>query len=139
MNLDASKHIRHESINKMLFGRSTTVIAATEDIHIVRGATGTLVGFEASINGAIATGADRTITVDLHKSTGGAAFATVLSSTIGFTNVSTLRTAVAAVINAASAALVDGDQLAIIVTVAGAASAQATGLSVTLTYTETYA
>lgn len=137
MALAASKHIRHQSIDVELYGPSTTVAALTKDVHIVRGATGTLVGFEATINGTIATGADRTVTVDLHKSTGAGAFATVLSSTIGFTNSSTLRTAVAAVFS--STTLVDGDMLRIIVTVAGAAGNQAIGLFGTITMEESYA
>jgi len=136
-NIAASKIIRHQSIDVELFGPSTTVTALTRDIHIVRGATGALVGVEAAICGAIATGADRTITVDLQKSTGAGAFATVLGSTIGFTNVSVLRTAVAGVLNSTS--LLDGDILRLIVTVAGSASAQATGLFVTVTAEESYA
>jgi hypothetical protein len=120
-----------------LFGPSTSVVALTKDIHIVAGQSGTLKSFEAVICGAIATGADRTISVDLQKSTGAGAFATVLTAPIGFTNVSVLRTAVAAAL--ASASLVDGDVLRVVVTVAGAAGAQATGLLVTLTYSETYA
>jgi len=134
--IQAKKFVRHGAIDRELFGRAVTVTALTQDVHIVRGATGTLLGFEASINGTIATGADRTVTVDLQKSTGGGAFSTVLSSTIGFTNSSTLRTAVAGVFSVTG--LVDGDQLAVIVTVAGSAGNQALGLSMTLTYEETW-
>lgn len=135
--IDASKVTASRAADVELFGPSTTVTALSKDIHIVRGATGVLMGFEAAICGTIATGGDRTVTVDLHKSTGAGAFATVLSSTIGFTNASVLRTAVAAVLS--STALVDGDILRIIVTVAGAAGNQAIGLVATLTYYETYA
>lgn len=134
--IEAKKAIRHQAIDSELFGPSTSVAALTKDIHIVRGASGTLLGFEAAICGAIATGADRTVTVDLQKSTAGGAFATVLSSTIGFTNGSTLRTAVAAVLSSTS--LLDGDILRIIVTVAGAASAQAIGLIASVTLEETW-
>jgi hypothetical protein len=136
-NIAASKAIRHQSIDVELFGPSTTVTALTKDIHIVRGSAGTLVGIEGVICGAIATGADRTIAVDLQKSTGAGAFATVLSSTVDFSNVSVLRTAVAGVLN--STALLDGDILRLVVTVAGSASAQATGLLVTVTLEEKYA
>jgi hypothetical protein len=137
MALKASKLIRHQSVDVEAFGPSTTVVALTRDIHIVRGAAGTLVGLQAAICGAIATGADRTVTVDLQKSTGAGAFATVLSSTIGFTNASVLRTALSAVFSSTS--LVAGDILRLVITVAGAAGAQATGLLVTLTMEETYA
>lgn len=108
----------------------TAIVAATQDLKIVRGATGTLLSIEAAITGAIATGADRTVTVDLHKSTAAGAFASVLSATIGFTNASTLRTAVAGTISSTS--LVDGDILRVVVTVAGAAGNQAQGLVVSV-------
>lgn len=134
--IDASKLYRHQSWDKELFGPAASVTALTTDAHIVRGTAGLLVGFQGAICGAIATGADRTVTVDLQKSTGAGAFATVLSGTIGFTNASVLRTPVSGVIS--SSALVAGDILRVIVTVAGSASAQATGLVVTLTYAESY-
>lgn len=133
--VSASKLTRHQSIDVELYGPAVTVAALTKWLHIVRGGSGTLIGFEAAI-AVVATGADRTITVDLQKSTGAGSFATVLSSTCGFTNVSAVRTPVAAVIS--SAGIVDGDILEVVVTVAGSASAQATGLTVTLTYEETY-
>lgn len=109
-----------------LFAAASTVTALTKDVYVVTGANGKLLGFTAAINGTIATGADRTVTVDLHKSTGAGAFATVLSSTIGFTNSSSLRTAVSGVFSSTS--LVAGDCLRVIVTVAGSAGNQALGL-----------
>lgn len=112
----------------------SAIVAATQDVHIVRGATGDVVALEAALTGALADHVSRTVTVDLHKSTGGGSFATVLTSTIGFTSSSTLRTAVAAVVN--SAGLVDGDILRIVVTVAGGSGNQAQGLQVTLTIRE---
>lgn len=136
MALAASKHIRHQSVDVELYGPATSIAALTKWIHIVRGATGTLVGFEAAI-AVLASDVSRTVTVDLHKSTGGGAFATVLTSTIGFTTSSTVRVPVAAVINTAT--LVDGDILAIVVTVAGGSGTQATGLMATLTMEEVYA
>lgn len=134
--INASKIVRHQSIDNELFGPATTVTALTKDVHIVRGATGTLVGFQAAINGAIATGADRTVTVELLKSTGGGSFSTVLSGTIDFTDASVLRTAVSAVISNTS--LVAGDLLRITVAVAGAADNQAIGLLTTVTLEESY-
>lgn len=107
----------------------TAVVAAVEDLHIVQGAGGTLVSFEAAVTGAVATGADRTVTVDLHKSTGAAAFASILTAPIVLDDDSVLRTAVAATL--ASSTLADGDILRVVVTVAGSAGAQAQGLIVT--------
>jgi hypothetical protein len=134
--IKAKKVVSLRSIDRELFGPAVTVAALTTDLHIVRGATGTLMGIEAAICGTIATGADRTVTLDLHKSTGAGAFGTVLSSTVDFDNASVLRTAVAGVIS--SAGLVDGDILRAIVTVAGAAGNQALGLVMTLTFEETW-
>jgi hypothetical protein len=114
----------------------SAVVAATVDLHRVRGATGLALDLNAVITGTIATGADRTVTVDLQKSTGAGAFATVLTSTAVLNNTSTLRTAVAAVLNAALTSLVVGDLLRLVVTVAGAAGAQALGLLVTVTIQE---
>lgn len=136
MNLSASKHVRHQSIDVELYGPTTAIAAVTKWIHIVRGSTGTLVGFEAAI-AVLASDVSRTVTVDLHKSTGGGSFSTILSATIGFTTSSTVRTPVPAVFS--NAAIVDGDILAIVVTVAGGSGTQATGLTCTLTYEETYA
>jgi hypothetical protein len=109
-----------------LFGPTTTVTALTKTLGVAR-ASGTIKDFSAWIE-VVASGADRTITVDLQKSTGGGAYATVCSATIGFTNVSTVRSLVAASLSTAT--FVSGDIFRAVVTVAGAAGAQATGLSV---------
>lgn len=113
---------------------ATAVTAVTIPLVIVRGLTGTLVDFKASIPGTIATGADRTVDVDLQKSTGAAAFATVLTSTIHFTNASTVRAVSSG--SFSSTALVATDLLQVVITVAGAAGNQAKGLLVDLTYRE---
>jgi hypothetical protein len=101
------------------------VVAQTIDIYIAR-AAGVVVAFEAAITGALADDASRHVYVDLQKSTGGGAFATILSATIDLTSASTLRTAVAAAFSSSS--LVDGDILRAVVTVAGGAGNQAQGL-----------
>lgn len=111
----------------------SAIVAATVDLHIAK-AAGNLMSLEAAITGAIATGADRTVTIDLHKSTGAGVFATVLSATIVFTNVSVIRTRSTATIS--SAAFIDADIFRLIVTVAGAAGAQAQGLIVTLRFNQ---
>lgn len=114
--------------------QTSTIAAATQYLRVIRGGEGTIVAIEAAITEAIATGADRTVTIDLQKSTGGGAFATVLSSTIQFTNASTLRAVSAGTIS--TSGVVDGDILKVTVAVAGAAGAQATGLVVSVTLRE---
>lgn len=101
------------------------IVPQTLDLYIAR-AAGVVVSFEAAITGALADDASRHVYVDLHKSTGGGAFATLLSAPIDLTSSSTLRVAVAAAFS--SSALVDGDILRAIVTVAGGAGNQAQGL-----------
>ncbi len=113
----------------------TAVVAATQDIHIGF-FTGAVVSIKAAITGAIATGADRTVTVDLQKSTGAAAFATILTGVITFNNVSTLRAVTAGTLS--SVTWIAGDILRVVVAVAGAAGAQAQGLIVTVTLDENY-
>jgi hypothetical protein len=112
---------------------TAVVTLASYALCICKG-TGTVRSFEAAIIGAIATGADRTVTIDLHKSTGAGAFATILSATVVFTNVSTIRVVSTATIS--DTALADGDMLYLTVTVAGAAGAQAQGLVCMLEYDE---
>jgi hypothetical protein len=133
--IEASKIVHQRSITQELFGPAASVTALTKWIHQMRGASGTIRGFEAAI-AVVASDVSRTVTVDLQKSTGAGAFATVCSATIGFTNASSVRTLVAAVLSNAS--LVDGDILEVIVTVAGGSGTQATGLTVTLVLDEDY-
>lgn len=114
----------------------TAVVAETAyDWFVVFGATGSLVDLRAAVTGAIATGADRTVTIDLQKSTGGGAFATVLTAPIVLDDASVIRVAEAAS-GFSSTSLVAGDILRLTVAVAGAAGAQAQGLVVTLNATE---
>lgn len=122
---------RHVHIRDQAPG--SAIVAATYEFHGNR-AAGTIVALEAAVTGAIATGADRTVTIDLKKSTGEAAFVTVLTSTIVLNNVSVLRRLVAAVIN--TTGLVDGDLLQVTVAVAGSAANQALGLLIVLTLDE---
>lgn len=130
----AIKSAKHESVMNLPHSQTGTVVAATEYLRSIRQANATVLAIEATITETIATGADRTVTIDLQKSTGAAAFATILSASIVFTNLSTLRTLTTGTI--ANGALVDGDHLRLVVTVAGAAGAQALGLLVTVTLRE---
>lgn len=123
--IDASKLLHMVNVCTELYGPSSTVAALTKECYIAKG-IGTLTSVRAAINGTIATGGDRTVTVDLQKSTAGGAFATVLSGTVGFTNGSTLRTLSTGTISSATYAA--GDLFRWVVTVAGSAGNQALGL-----------
>jgi len=128
--IDSSKLIHRFSLSRELFAPGTTIIAVAAALWHVARKGGNVVGIEAAITTA-ATGADRTVTVDLQKSTGGGAFATMLTTTVNITNATAIRTAVAGVVSGAGA-FIDGDILQVTVAVAGAAGAQAAGLVVTV-------
>lgn len=115
-----------------LFGPTTTITDLTKTIGMAQ-AAGTLMSFRAWIE-VLATDPSRTVTVDLHKSTGGGAYATALSATIGFTTSSTVRVAVTGAFT--SSTFVSGDIFRIVVTVAGGAGNQAQGLTANLVVKE---
>lgn len=114
--------------------QSGTVAAATEYLKVIHGTEGTVLAVEAAITETIATGADRTVTVDILKSTSAGAFASILTAPLVLDDGSVLRTVEAASI--ASAGLVAGDLLKLTVAVAGVAGAQAAGLVVTVSLRE---
>lgn len=131
--ITADKVVHQQVKSGELYGPTTTIAALTKDgVHRAYG-SGTLVEFAAWIQVA-ADDASRTVTVDLQKSTSGGAYATVLSSTIGFTNASTVRVALTGTISSTS--YVAGDTFRVVVSVAGGSGNQATGLSYALTLTE---
>jgi hypothetical protein len=132
--IDASKVVHQFSESVELFAPTTTIASVEKLLKVVRGATGTVVAFEAVLV-TKATAGDKTVTVDLQKSTGGGAFASILTAPISFSDASANLTALAATIG--SAGLVAGDVLKIVVAAAGSTGTQALGLLVTLTQSET--
>jgi hypothetical protein len=127
-DVDATKLEHQHSLVYAQSNGAAVVAEAGRQLFVCRGTTGTVVAVKASVTGAVATGADRTVTIDVQKSTGAGAFATILSSTIVLNDGSTLRAVVDGTL--ASTALVAGDILLVTVAVAGAAGAQAQGLVV---------
>lgn len=112
------------------------IVAETIDIHIAR-AAGKVVSIEATITGAIATDASRTVTIDLQRSTAEAAFASILSGGgIVFNNTSVLRRTVAGTLTANPTALVDNDIVRLVITPAGTGGIQAQGLAVCVRFKE---
>ncbi len=111
----------------------TAIVAGNAALHVA-GNTGTVRAVYAAITGLIATGGDRTVTIDVKKSTAGGAFATILTGTIGFTNGSTLLTTTSGAIT--TTAYSANDIFQVVVTVAGAAGNQAQGLVVTVHFNE---
>jgi hypothetical protein len=78
---------------------------------------------------AVPAGGTLSITIDIHKSTGGGAWATILSSTTTISSAGTARTPIAMSLSG-TPALIAGDLLKVIITVAGAAGTNVQGLLV---------
>jgi hypothetical protein len=110
------------------YSKTGTIVADKAYFNVHR--AGTALQVRAKITEAIATGADRTVTIDVQRSTGGGAFSSILGSTIVFNNVSTLLLDTIATISLQT--LAAGDVLMVSVAVAGAAGAQAQGLAVSI-------
>ena len=112
----------------------SAIVAETKDVHIVNGASGTLVNVLAAVTGVAAAGA-YVATVDVQKSTGGGAFATILTSVLTIDSAVAIRTKIEAAI--ANDALIEGDILRVIVAVSGGSGTQPQGLQVTFALAET--
>jgi hypothetical protein len=112
----------------------SNVAAETKDLHIVNGTTGTVINLWAALTGILAAGA-YACAVDLQKSTGGGAFASILSAPLALNSTNTIRVATAATIT--TAGLVKGDILRIVVTISGGSGTQPQGLAVTIDIEET--
>jgi hypothetical protein len=127
--IDADKLQHRHPLSVELFPAATAITAGGKLLHI-SAVTGAVVALQAVAITA-ATGVDRTVVIDLQKSTGGAAFATVLTTTITLNASSVARVAQAAVVDATKISLAVGDLLQLVWTVAGSAGDQAKGLLVT--------
>ena len=107
---------------------TANVATETMPVHIVQGGTGEIVAFEVFPITA-PTGSD-SYTVDLHKSTGAGAFATVLSAVVTMNSSDTDRTLNAATISAAD--LVDGDCLEVVIAIGSNTTGKGVVCTVTL-------
>lgn len=126
----AATKMEHEHVRGMK--QRGTIAAETEVVHIVN-ATGTLQVFKASLEAAC-TSSD-TVSVDLHKSTGGGSYATVLSAPIGFSSSDAARSVKTGTIS--SAGVIAGDQLKVVVTITSNSSGADLLAQVTLTESST--
>lgn len=135
-NIAASKLDRHQSIDTELFSEEATVVATSSKfLHIVRGSTGTIVGFEAVVH-TLASGSTQNCYIDLQKATASTTYVSILSAPIGFASTDSVRSPKAGTIS--SAGLSDGDLLRTVVTVTGSTANFYRGLGTTLIYSERY-
>ena len=105
---------------KVCYNQSGTPVAATACVYVCRVSSATISSIKV---GQIAKNSSGSATVDVQKSTGGGALATVLSATVTCNSSDTDRTAESATISSSS--LVSGDFLAVVITVS---SPNGTGL-----------
>ncbi len=103
----------------------TDAVSETRIVHIAKGA-GTVVDFQAVADAVPASG-DKAASIDLQKSTGGGAFATLLTTPIVLNSSDTNRTPNTGTL-VGSPTYAAGDLLAVVVTVSGSTGSQAQGL-----------
>jgi hypothetical protein len=115
---------RHQ--HQQMFGQDpgTAVVAKTHIVHAARGA-GTVKDFSAFMT--VANGAASTVTVDIQKSTGGGAFATILTGSEVFLASGTPRVIQVFDLDPTKVDYVAGDIFIAVVTVAGGAVGQGLG------------
>lgn len=135
-NIEASKHDRHQSIDKQHCSEAATVEASSSEfLHIVRGSTGTLIGLEAIVH-TVASATSQLCYLDLQKATASTTYVSVLSAPISFASTDAARTVRAGTIS--TPGLSDGDLLRTVVTVTGSTANFFKGLGYSLTYSERY-
>lgn len=121
--IDAAKLI-HVTNFKHQQDQTAAVVAKSEYAYIVHGSSCTVAGVTAMVD-TVATGADRTVSVDLQRSTAGGAFSSILTTPLVLNNSNVARMPVSAALSVTS--LTQNDVLKWVVTVAGAAGSQASG------------
>jgi len=107
----------------------TDITAKTELVHIAYGA-GTVLGVNVATITA-PTGGDKAFTVDVKKSTGGGAVATILTGVVTINSTKTSLTTYAGTLSG-TPTFIAGDLLEIVVAVSGSTGSQGQGLIVTI-------
>lgn len=133
-NISASKLERHQSIDQQLFATTDLVTATDRVLHVVRGTTGTLIGFEV-VHFSTALTSTCNLLIDLQKATA-STWVTVLSTGVTINSSDAAFTPRAATIN--TVGMADGDIYRVTVATSGASTSLPRGLFVSLTHSETY-
>lgn len=106
------------------------VATKTNVIYACRSTLGATVFDVAVIIDTAPTGGDKAYTVDVKRSTGGGAFATILTGVVTVNNSSTTRSVNVASISGTTCTLVQGDILNVVVTTSGSTGSQGQGVRV---------
>jgi hypothetical protein len=120
----AATKVVQEITGKAAQNGGADVAAATTPIHAAYKA-GTVVGFRVAILTA-PTGGDKAFTVDLKKSTGGGAFASILSAVVTIDSSKANNTTYSATISSGSYSA--GDILQVVVAASGSTGSQGQGV-----------
>jgi hypothetical protein len=131
--VDAAK-LKHQHAVKYSQDAGADVVTKTQDVHIVRGATGKAIGVNVAASTA-PTGGDKKFTVDVQKGNQATGFATILTAVVTIDNTVANRQVVSGGL-VASPTLAVGDTLRVIVTASGTTGSQGQGLNVTVTTRE---
>jgi len=106
------------------------VATKTNAIYCCRSASGAVVFDVAVVVDTAPTGGDKAYTVDVKRSTGGGAFATILTGVVTVNSSSTTRSVNVASITGTTFTLVQGDILQVVVTASGSTGSQGQGVRV---------
>lgn len=134
-DIDASKLERHQSIDKSIYNSTDLVVATNELLHIVRGTTGTILGFEV-IHCTTGLTTATFVLVDLQKATAATTWATVLTTGISIASSDAPYTPRSGTI--ATATIADGDIWRVTVATSGSSTNMPRGLLISLTHSESY-
>jgi hypothetical protein len=123
----ASKLVHHFPVS-LSQAAGSVVASETRVVHIAK-AAGTI-AYVAVVTDTAPTGGDKAFTVDVKKSTGGGAFASVLSAVVTVNSSSTSKTPQAGTVSVAAYAA--GDVLEIVIAASGSTGTQGYGPCVTV-------
>lgn len=135
-NISASKLERHQSVDECIYNSTDLIVATNRMLHIVRGTTGTLLGFEAVVCTTGLTTATFVL-IDLQKATASTTWATVLTTGISIASSDAAYVPRAGTLS--NVTMADGDIYRVTVATSAAASTNLPrGLLISLTHTESY-
>jgi hypothetical protein len=127
--IQASK-LQHQHAVRHTQVAGADIASKTEDIYIVRGVSGTVVGVQVAASTA-PTGGNKLFSVDLLKGSQASAFATLLTGVITYDNTKTNREVASGTL-VGSPTVAAGDTLRIVVAASGSTGSQGQGLVVTV-------
>lgn len=123
----AADKLQHQLQPCYVTGSATTAAAATQAVHVVRGVSGTLVGFD--LGSIVANIGDSTVTVDLKRNG-----TSLLTAAVTLTSAHAAREVVAATL--LTTALAADDVLEVVVTVSAGTGTLAKGVFARVTLRE---